>query len=286
MKPAAAAGKVRLGTALELHRMAYGAMRLTGPGVWGEPRDRDEAARVLHRALDLGVDFIDTANSYGPEVNERLLAEVLHPYPAGLVIATKGGLTRPGPGRWEPEGRPAHLRAACESSLARLKVECIELYQLHTPDPRVPLADSIGELSRLQREGKIRHIGVSNVSLAELEEARTLVTVVSVQNRYNVVERQSEDVLDYCEAEGLAFLPWFPLGAGTLAGEQASRHRAVVAVAKRVGATPAQVALAWLLARSPAMLVIPGTSSVAHVEENVAAAALRLPADALAELGA
>jgi aryl-alcohol dehydrogenase-like predicted oxidoreductase len=278
---AGAAGMVTLGERLTVHRLGFGAMRLTGPGIWGEPRDRAEATRVLHRALALGVNFIDTADSYGPEVNERLIAEVLHPYPRGLVIATKGGLTRPGPGRFEADCRPERLRACCEASLARLKVECIELYQLHAPDRRVPYEDSIGELARLQQEGKIRHIGVSNVTVGELERARSLVDVVSVQNRYNVAERTSEDVLEECERHGIAFLPWFPLGAGQLASGGAPG-----AIAREVGATPAQVALAWLLAHSPVMLVIPGTSSVAHLEENMAAAALTLASAQLARLDA
>jgi aryl-alcohol dehydrogenase-like predicted oxidoreductase len=277
---AATAGTVTLGGGLTVRRMGFGAMRLTGPGVWGEPRDRAEARRVLTRALELGIDFIDTADSYGPEVNERLIAETLHPYPRGLVIATKGGLTRPGPGRFEADCRPERLRAACEASLVRLKLECIDVYQLHAPDRRVPFEDSVGELARLQQEGKIRHIGVSNVTLDELERARRLVEVVSVQNRYNVAERSSEDVLDHCERQGLAFLPWFPLGAGQLATGGALRE-----VARELGATPAQVAIAWLLARSPAMLVIPGTSSVAHLEENVAAAALQVAPAQLARLG-
>lgn len=273
--PAAAAGVITLAGSMTVNRMGYGAMRLTGPGIWGEPLDRAEAHRVLRRALDLGVNFIDTANSYGPEVNERLIAEVLHPYPAGLVIATKGGLVRPGPGKFVAEGRPEQLREACEGSLRRLRLSCIDLYQLHTPDRRVQLEDSIGELARLQREGKIRHIGVSNVTLPELKLARRLVTVVSVQNRFNLADRTSDDVLDYCEQEGIAFLPWFPLEAGRLASDAGNALREI-ARARR--ASPVQIALAWLLARSPVMLPIPGTSSVAHLEENVAAAAIRLSA--------
>jgi aryl-alcohol dehydrogenase-like predicted oxidoreductase len=282
--PAAAAGTLTLADGLTVNRMAFGAMRLTGPGVWGEPADRGEAARVLRRALELGVNFIDTANSYGPEVNERLIAEVLHPYPAGLVIATKGGLIRPGPGKFVAEGHPERLREACEGSLKRLRVTCIDLYQLHTPDRRVPLEDSIGELARLQREGKIRHIGVSNVTLPELKIARSLVTVVSVQNRYNLVDRTSDEVLDYCEREGIAFLPWFPLEAGRLAAGSAA-VAALDTIARAHGLAPVQVALAWLLARSPVMLPIPGTSSVAHLEQNVAAAAIRLPREEFARLG-
>jgi len=254
---AAAAGTLTIGGDLKVHRLGFGAMRITGPGVWGAPPDRAGAIRVLRRALELGVNLIDTADSYGPNVSEEIIAEALHPYPPGLVIATKGGLTRSGPGNWGRDGRPAHLRAACEGSLRRLRLARIDLYQLHAVDPKVPLAESLGELARLQSEGKIRHIGVSNVSAAELASARRTVTVVSVQNRYNVADRSSEDVLKDCEAAGIAFIPWFPLGAGR-------------------DAANAQHVLAWLLARSPVMLPIPGTSSVAHLEENVAAAAVRL----------
>src|SRR3984885_10659533 len=256
---AAAAGTLTIGGDLKVHRLGFGAMRLTGAGVWGPPPDRAGAIRVLRRALELGVNFVDTADSYGPSVSEEIIAEALHPYPPGLVIATKGGLTRSGPGNWGRDGRPAHLRAACEGSLRRLRVSRIDLYQLHAVDPKVPLDDSLGELARLQAEGKIRHIGVSNESAAELARAQRLVKVVSVQNRYNMADRDSEDVLRDCEAAGIAFIPWFPLGAGRDAGN-------------------AQEALAWLLARSPVMLPIPGTSSVAHLEENVAAASLRLSA--------
>jgi aryl-alcohol dehydrogenase-like predicted oxidoreductase len=268
---------------LTVNRMGFGAMRLTGPGVWGEPLDREEAGCVLRRALELGINFIDTANSYGPDVNERLIAEVLHPYPAGLVIATKGGLVRPGPGKFVAEGHPQKLREACEASLKRLRIERIDLYQLHTPDRQVPLEDSIGALARLQKEGKIRHIGVSNVTVPELELARRLVTVVSVQNRYSVAERSSEGVLAYCERHGIAFLPWFPLEAGRLTGDNPP-DSALRDVAAARGITPAQAALAWLLARSPVMLPIPGTSSVAHLEENVAAAAIRLDAQGITRL--
>jgi len=283
----AAAGTVPLGPGLSVNRMGFGAMRLTGPGIWGEPPDRAAAGRVLRRALELGVNFIDTANSYGPEVNERLIAEFLHPYPAGLVIATKGGLVRPGPGRWEPDGRPEQLRAACEGSLRRLRVECIDLYQLHTPDRRrVPLEDSIGELARLQGEGKIRHIGVSNVDLRELRRVQELVTVVSVQNRYNLEDRSSEDVLNHCQDLGIAFIPWFPLEAGrhATAGGPDGASALLAEIARIHGITTAQVALAWLLAHTPVMLPIPGTSSIAHLEENVAAAGIRLSAEELARL--
>lgn len=280
--PAARSGTFLLGGDLPVHRLGFGAMRLTGKGIWGEPRDRAEAIAVLRRALELGVNLIDTADSYGPEVSERLIAEALYPYPPELVIATKGGLERPGPDQWTPNGRPEHLRAACEGSLRRLKLERIDLYQLHRIDPAVPVEDQLGTLRRLQEEGKIRHIGLSEVTVAEIERARQLVTVVSVQNLYNLADRHSEDVLDYCEREGLAFLPWFPLATGTLAQPGGPLAR----IAERLGASPAQVALAWLLRRSPVMLAIPGTSSVKHLEENVAAALLELGDRDFAELSA
>jgi pyridoxine 4-dehydrogenase len=271
--PAAAAGEHAIGGELSVRRMGYGAMRLTGPGVWGEPADPDAARAVLRRAVELGVNLIDTADSYGPEVSERLIAEALHPYPDDLVIATKGGLTRSGPGRWSRDGRPAHLREACDGSLRRLRLEAIDLYQLHAPDDGVPYAESVGALKELRDEGRIRHVGVSNVSPAQLAEARSIVEVVSVQNRYSVSDRwPAEKVLEVCERDGLAFLPWFPLAAGkaTEPGGQLD------AAARDLGATQAQVALAWLLHRSPAILPIPGTSSIEHLEENVAAAALEL----------
>ena len=276
---ASAAGTLTLGGDLEVRRLGFGAMRITGEGIWGPPADREEAKAVLRRALELGVNFIDTADSYGPEVSEELIAEALHPYPGGLVIATKGGLKRPGPGRWEPDGRPEHLREACEGSLQRLRLERIDLYQLHTVDPRVPLEDSVGALADLRDEGKIARVGLSNVDTAELERAREIVPVVSVQNRYSVADRDSDPVLDWCERQGLAFIPWGPLrgvgpdGTGVI-GRVADAH----------GANELQVALAWLLARSPAMLPIPGTSSVEHMEENVAAAALRLSEEEFGEL--
>lgn len=263
--PAAAAGTLAIGGDLLVHRLGFGAMRLTGAGVWGPPADRAQALRVLRRALELGVNFIDTADSYGPHVSEEIIAEALHPYPPGLVIATKGGLTRAGAGQWERDARPSHLRAACEGSLKRLRLNRIDLYQLHAADPRVPLEDSLGELARLRTEGKIRHIGVSNFDAAQLARAQRVVTVVSVQNRYNLKDRTSEAVLKDCERAGIAFIPWFPLGAGR-------------------DATNAQGAIAWLLARSPVMLPIPGTSSVKHLEENVAAAAVRLSAEDLRKL--
>ena len=277
--PAAAAGTITLGGDLEVRRLGYGAMRITGRGIWGEPDDPDEAKRVLRRAVELGVNFIDTAGSYGPEVSERLIAEALHPYPDGLVIATKGGLTRTGPGAWPPDGRPEHLREACEGSLRRLRLDRIDLYQLHRPDPNVPLEESVGTLAALREEGKIRHVGVSNFSPGQLQAAWEIVPVVSVQNRYSAWDRDSDPMVDVCEREGLAFIPWFPLGAGS------APEGAVARIAEaHGGASPFQVALAWLLQRSPAMLPIPGTSSVEHLEENVAAAALRLSDDELADL--
>jgi aryl-alcohol dehydrogenase-like predicted oxidoreductase len=266
-----AAGTWRLAGDLEVHRMGFGAMRITGSGIWGPPEDRGEAVRVLRRAVQLGIDFIDTADSYGPDTSEELLAEVLHPYPKGLVIATKGGLLRPGPGEWQRDGRPERLRAACEGSLRRLRVERIDLYQLHAPDPRVPFEDSVGALADLRGEGKIRYVGLSNVGVSEIEQARAIVPIVSVQNRYNLGVRDHEAVLDYCEREGIAFLPWHPLGSGEVLQEPR-----VLRVAQRHGATPGQVSLAWLLARSKAVLPIPGTSKVSHLEENVGAASLRL----------
>jgi aryl-alcohol dehydrogenase-like predicted oxidoreductase len=277
--PAAAAGRLTLGGDLIVNRMGFGAMRITGTGIWGEPKDPAEARRVLRRALDLGVDFIDTADAYGPEVSERLIAEALHPYPQGLVIATKGGLTRPGPSQWVPDGRPEHLREACEASLRRLKLTRIDVYQFHHPDPKVPLEDSVGELARLRTEGKIRHVGVSNFSVEQLEKARAIVPVVSVQNRYNINDRASADVLAVCERERLAFIPWAPIASGkaeTLEGGASSK--ALDALAQAHGVSVFQAAIAWLLAKSPAMLPIPGTSSLAHLEENVAAARLKLSA--------
>jgi len=270
--PAAAAGSMTLGGDLIVRRMGYGAMRITGQGIWGDPPDRAKAQAVLRRAVELGVNLIDTADSYGPEVSEKIIAEALHPYPAGLVIATKGGLTRSGPGQWHRNGRPEHLRKACEGSLRRLKMERIDLYQLHAVDSAVPMEDSLGELSRLQTEGKIRHIGLSNVSVEQLQRARKLVPIVSVQNRYNLTDRAAEDVLQVCAREGIGFLPWYPVAAGVLAKPGGPLDRA----AKAHAVTPAQVALAWLLLHSPVMLPIPGTSSIAHLEENVAAAALSL----------
>jgi pyridoxine 4-dehydrogenase len=270
--PAAAAGSMTLGGDLVVRRMGFGAMRLTGQGIWGDPPDRARTHAVLRRAVELGVNLIDTADSYGPEVSEKIIAEALHPYPTGLVIATKGGLTRSGPGQWHRNGRPAHLRKACEGSLRRLRLDRIDVYQLHAIDPSVPMDESLGELIKLRSEGKIRHIGLSNVSVEQLQRARKLVPIVSVQNRYNLSDRASEDVLELCEREGLGFLPWAPVGAADLTRPGGPLDR----VMRAHEVTPAQVALAWLLLHSPVMLPIPGTSSVQHLEENVAAAALAL----------
>lgn len=271
--PAAAAGTVKIGE-LVVNRMAFGAMRVCGPSVWGPPKDRAAAHALLRRTLELGVNFIDTADSYGPEVDETLIAEALHPYPKGLVIGTKGGLLRPRPSAWDPDGRPEHLKRAIEGSLRRLKLDCIDLYQLHAPDSKVPYADSVGALADAQHAGKIRHIGISNVSAKQLEQARRIVAVVSVQNQYNIGHRSSEDVLKTCARLGIPFLPWYPLGSGAVL-----RSTNVKEVASRLKTTPAQVALAWLLAKSPVMLPIPGTASIQHLEENVAAAALKLSAE-------
>lgn len=270
--------RIKIGD-LTVNRMGFGAMRVCGPNVWGPPKDRAAAHRVFRRAIELGIDFVDTADSYGPHVDEELIAEALHPYPEGLVIATKGGLLRPRASAWDPDGRPEHLKRALEGSLKRLKLQRIDLYQLHAPDPKVPYADSLGALADAQREGKIRHIGISNVSVRQLEQARKIAPIVSVQNEYNIEDRSSEEVLKACERLGIAFLPWYPLGAGSVL--KSSR---VKKIATRVAATPAQVALAWLLAKSPVMLPIPGTASIPHLEENVAAAALRLSAEDLAAL--
>lgn len=263
---------------LRVGRMGYGAMRITGRGVWGEPRDRGEARRVLRRVVELGVDLIDTADSYGPAVSEELIAQALHPYPEHLVIATKGGSLRPGPGQWVRDGRPEHLKKVCEESLVRLRLEQIPLYQLHSPDPNVPIEDSIGALRELQQEGKIRHIGVSNVTVDELERAQTVAPIVSVQNRYNALDRHSDALVERCEQQGLAFLPWAPLASGDADVPEAR------AIADRHGASARQVLLAWLLARSPVIVPIPGSGSMAHAEENIAAAALELTADELTRL--
>jgi pyridoxine 4-dehydrogenase len=347
---AAAAGAFALGGDLEVNRMGFGAMRITGLGLWGEPENPKEAKAVLKQAVDLGVNFIDTADSYGPEVSERLIAEALHPYPEGLVIATKGGFTRPGPTRWVPDGRPEYLRGACEGSLRRLKVDRIDLYQLHRIDPQVPAEESLGALAELKEEGKLRYVGLSEVGVEEIERAREIVPLASVQNRYNLTDRGSEDVLDLCEREGLGFIPWAPLANGSLArrvGQRGPAQRFAMAITRRVprrvvsssrraawaliarggtrlvprrvlssarrsaralnaddehdplqrkppleeiaaghDATPGQVALAWLLMRSSVMLPIPGTSSVRHLEENVAAADLQLSREEFEELTA
>jgi aryl-alcohol dehydrogenase-like predicted oxidoreductase len=278
---ARASGALDIGGGRLVNRLGFGAMRLTGEGIWGEPRDPEECKRVLRRALEIDVNLIDTADAYGPEVSERLIAEALYPYPDALVIATKGGLTRSGPNQWHPDGRPEHLREACEGSLARLRLERIELYQLHRVDPEVPLEESLGALIELRDEGKIARIGLSNVSLEQLRRARELTPIVSVQNRYNLTDRADEDVLEECEREAIAFIPWFPLATGKLAtGAGALAH-----IAARHHATPAQIALAWLLHRSAVMLPIPGTASVKHLEENVGAARIELSAEEVQELG-
>ena len=278
---AAEAGEFRIGEDLPVARLGFGAMRITGDGIWGEPADRKQAIRVLRRAVELGDNFIDTADSYGPQVSEEIIAEALHPYPAGLVIATKGGFERPGPNKWVENGNPEHLKAACEGSLRRLRLDRIDLYQLHRIDPKVPAADQLGALKDLQAQGKIRHIGLSEVNVRQIGDSRKIVSIVSVQNRYSISDRNSDDVLEYCEKENIGFIPWFPLAAGKLSGSESS----VSQVAARLKATPSQVALAWLLARSPVMLPIPGTSSVEHLEENVKAAALKLDQKTMKEFG-
>jgi len=273
------AGEFTIGGDLRVTRLGFGAMRITGKGVWGQPADPDEAIRVLRRARELGVNFIDTADSYGPGVSEELIAEALHPYPRDLVIATKGGFERSGPGRWVENGRPEHLISACEGSLRRLRVDRIDLYQLHRIDSKVPAEDQLGTLKQLQEQGKIRHIGLSEVSVSQLQNARSIVDVVTVQNRYSLADRGSEDVLDYCEQQKIGFIPWFPLAAGKLSGEDGP----VARMAAQTHVTPSQFALAWLLWRSPVMLPIPGTSKVGHLEENIRAAAVRLDESTLKE---
>jgi aryl-alcohol dehydrogenase-like predicted oxidoreductase len=269
---AAASGSFVLGGDLPVHRLGFGAMRITGPGIWGEPADRDEAIRVLRRAVDLGVTLIDTADSYGPNVSEVLIREALHPYPSNLVIATKGGFTRSGPGAWHEDGRPEYLRHCVEMSLRRLAVDRIDLYQLHRIDPTVPAAEQIGALAELQQAGKIRHLGLSEVSVAQIEEASAIAPVVSVQNLYNLTRRSAEPVLEHCEIHGIGFIPWYPVAAGELARPGGPLD----AAARANGASPVQLALAWLLRRSPVMLPIPGTSTVDHLEENMGAAAVTL----------
>jgi pyridoxine 4-dehydrogenase len=279
-KPAHASGEFLIGGDLRVVRLGFGAMQLPGPGVWGEPGDHDEVIRVLRRAVELGVTFIDTADAYGPDVSERLIREALHPYPHDLVIATKAGLMRPGPGRWESNGKPEYLKAEAEKSLRQLGLERIELFQLHRIDPKVPLADQLGAFVELKEEGKIGHVGLSEVSVAEIEAARAIAPIATVQNRYNLADRDAEPVLEYCEREGLGFIPWFPMATGELAKSGGPLHR----IAGDLGATPAQLSLAWLLAQSPVVLPIPGTSSVAHLEENLAAALVQLGADQVRQL--
>ena len=278
---AGGAGTIDVGGDLTVNRLGFGAMRITGKGIWGEPADLDVARAVLRRAVELGVNFIDTADAYGPDVSETLIAEALHPYPDDLVIATKGGLTRSGPNQWDSDGRPEHLRQACEGSLARLKTDRITLYQFHRPDPKVPLEDSLGEIVKMKDEGKIRHIGICNVTEAELHRAQRVTPIVSVQNRYNVADRTSESMVDLCEQEQMAFLPWAPI-------LDIENNGVAAEIAKRHGATPRQVVLAWMLARSPSILPIPGTGTVDHLEENVGAAGIELDGhevEALSEAG-
>ena len=282
--PAAAAGRITIGKDMTVNRLGFGAMRVTGDGIWGEPPDVAEAKRVLRLAVELGVDFIDTADAYGPDVSERLIAEALYPYPKGLVIATKGGLVRPSREKWERDGRPAHLREACEASLKRLRLERIDLYQFHAIDPNVPLEESLGEIAKLQQEGKIRHVGVSNFDVGELERARKIVPVVSVQNRYNVSDRSSDPVLAVCERDGLAFIPWSPLSQSARDSNAGSRA-ALEEWARQRNVSLPQAAIAWLLARSPVMLPIPGTSKAKHLEENVSGAALRITPEEMRAIG-
>jgi len=275
---ASAAGELTLGGDMPVHRLGFGAMRITGQGIWGEPEDRDGAIALLRRLVDLEVNFIDTADSYGPAVSEELIAEALHPYPPDLVIATKGGLTRPGPGSWQPDCRPERLKRCCDESLLRLKLDAIPLYQLHTVDAKVPLEESVGALAELRDEGKVRHVGLSNAGVEHLRRAQEIVPIASVQNRYSVTARDSEDVLNACQEQGLAFIPWFPLDAGRIGAD------VLAEIASAHGATPAQVALGWLLRHSDVALPIPGTSSIEHLEENVAAAGVRLTDDDLERL--
>jgi len=269
-----------IGGDLEVRRLGFGAMRITGPGIWGEPLDNAEAVAVLRRCLALGINFIDTADSYGPDVSERLIGEALYPYPDDLVIATKGGLLRGGPNNWEPDGRPEHLRATLEGSLKRLRLERIDLYQLHRIDPKVPLAESLGTLVDMQREGKIRHIGLSEVNADELAQAQAITSIATVQNRYNLADREWDSMVDTCEAAGIGFIPWFPLATGDLAKPGGKLDQ----IAQKLGATPSQIALAWLLRRSPVILPIPGTSSVKHLEDNMGAARITLSDEDFAAL--
>jgi pyridoxine 4-dehydrogenase len=278
---AAKSGAFRIGGDLPVWRLGFGAMRITGKGVWGPPQDHGEAIRVLRRAVELGINFIDTADSYGPHVSEELIAEALHPYPAGLVIATKAGFDRSGPDQWTMNGNPEHLREACDGSLRRLKLEQIDLYQLHRIDPKYPAEDQLGTLKDLQTQGKIKHIGLSEVSVEQIKHARKIVPIVSVQNRYSLADRAAEDVLEYCEHENIAFIPWFPLGAGELSAPGGKLAR----TAGELKITTSQLALAWLLWRSPVMLPIPGTSRVSHLEENEATAAIRVDDATMRQLG-
>jgi len=279
-KPAAQSGTFRIGGDLPIYRLGFGAMRITGLGIWGEPQDHDEVIRVLRRTIELGINFIDTADSYGPEVSERLIAEALYPYPEGLVIATKAGFDRTGPNQWVMNGHPEHLRAACEGSLRRLRVDCIDLYQLHRIDPKFPAEDQLGVFKDLQTQGKIRYLGLSEVTVKQIEHARGIVPIVSVQNKYSLADRTYEEVLDYCERENIAFIPWNPINAGKLEALGAKLNQ----VAARHGISTAQLALTWLLWRSPVMLPIPGTSRVAHLEENVAAANVKIDESEFADL--
>jgi len=279
-RPAEASGTLTIGGDLKVYRLGFGAMRLTGEGIWGPPANKQEAIAVLHRALELGINLIDTADSYGPEVSELLIAEALYPYPKDLVIATKGGLLRPGPGQWLPDGRPEHLCEALEGSLRRLRLDRIDIYQFHRPDPRVPFEESVGELAKMRADGKIRHVGLSNITIEQLAQAQKIVPIVTVQNHYNLASResermsaqQSEEMIDICERQGIGFIPWNPLAAGELARPGGPLDQ----IAKRHNAKPSQIALAWLLKRSSTMLPIPGTSSVKHLEENVMGATIRL----------
>jgi pyridoxine 4-dehydrogenase len=279
-RPAVRSGTFAIGGDLLVHRLGYGTMQLPGPGVWGEPADRVQAIAVLRRTVELGINLIDTADSYGPYVSEKLIREALYPYPKGLVIATKAGLARPGPGRWVPLGRPEYLRQECEMSLRRLGVERIDLFQLHRIDPKVPADDQFGVLRDLQKEGKVRHVGLSEVNVTEIEAARRIVPIVTVQNQYNLAYRNSEDVLDYCTRKNIGFIPWFPLATGELA----KPHGALTRIARQLGAQPAQIALAWLLKKSSVTLPIPGTSKVKHLEENTAAALLNIDDSIMEEL--
>jgi pyridoxine 4-dehydrogenase len=279
-RPATASGSFAIGGDLPVYRFGFGAMRITGDGIWGPPRDKDEAIAVLKRTQDLGINLIDTADAYGPEVSELLIAEALYPYPKDLVIATKGGLLRSGPGQWSPDGRPQHLREALEGSLRRLRVDQIDVYQLHRPDPKVPFEDSVGEIAKMKAEGKIRHVGLSNVTIDQLAQAQKIVPIGTVQNRYNLESQQSADMIDICALQGIGFIPWNPLSTGDLAHP----GQVLDEIAKRHHAQPGQIAIAWLLHRSPAMLPIPGTSSVRHLEENTAGAQITLTSDEFEEI--